>query len=144
LIRRGKIEKFGIFRGNFPNSNQRWLTQHRPVSKNFDQTRHYLTVSKNLNKFVTFCKQANNSRDLQNRKSKVKNLVSLKTICRKEAKSIWKLYLFPKRSFGPSLHFFAQTTEQSVFAFKWMPFPLAFFTQMFLESLLYWCCHGKA
>jgi len=22
-----KIEKFGIFRGNFPNPNQRWLTQ---------------------------------------------------------------------------------------------------------------------
>jgi len=31
LIRREKIEKFGIFRGNFPNldPNQRWLTQHK-------------------------------------------------------------------------------------------------------------------
>jgi len=31
-----KIEKFGIFRGNFPNPypNQRWLTQPDPSNKN--------------------------------------------------------------------------------------------------------------
>jgi len=36
LIKGEKIEKFGIFRGIFPNpkSNQRWLTQ--PGSKNFE------------------------------------------------------------------------------------------------------------
>jgi len=37
FIKRGKIEKFDIFRGNFPNPNpnQRWLTQPNPSNKNW-------------------------------------------------------------------------------------------------------------
>jgi len=37
LTRREKIEKFEIFRGNFPNPNHVWLTQPHPIQvKKFD------------------------------------------------------------------------------------------------------------
>jgi len=40
LTRRAKIEKFGIYRGNFPIPNQRGLT--RPEEQKIDPTRHGL------------------------------------------------------------------------------------------------------
>jgi len=52
--RRVKIEKFGIFRGNFPNldSNQKWLTWPDPSNKNWplpDPGQTFLNQSHNCN-----------------------------------------------------------------------------------------------
>jgi len=36
LTQRAKIEKFDVFRGNFPNTNYKWLTRPNPDQQFFD------------------------------------------------------------------------------------------------------------
>jgi len=43
-----KIEKFDIFRGNFPNPNNKWLTQSEPQKFFVTRTHHYQKVFKKI------------------------------------------------------------------------------------------------
>jgi len=48
-----KIEKFGIFRGNFPNPIQRWLTW--PGSKKFDLDPSLVEIESHLGLLIVHC-----------------------------------------------------------------------------------------